>query len=95
MKAFALERAKEKDAFDIADCVQHFPDGVLSLAIEFKSMRGEQSVEEAISILKEKFSSDRHIGPMWAARYCARMGLDEAQERNRAFLNLKNLLELI
>ena len=97
MKAITLaERMKEKDAYDIVFCVENFSGGPQALAAEFGALRGDVTAEEAITILRSKFSDARQIGPIWAARFlAAELGRDEEQERQRAFFLVNDLLRFL
>jgi len=70
MKGMAMyERMKEKDAYDIFYCVEHFPGGVEGLAAEFKSFIKNKLVIEGLGKIKSKFASVEHIGPKWVADF--------------------------
>lgn len=68
MKSLALaERAKPKDAYDIHFCLEHYPDGLEALALEFRRFAGDPLVEEAKQKLAAKFRSDEDDGPRMVA----------------------------
>lgn len=70
MKGMALyERMKEKDAYDIYYCVEHYPGGVKELAAEFKPYMMNKLVVEGLKKIRSKFASVEHIGPKWVADF--------------------------
>lgn len=65
MKSQALnDRLKEKDSWDIYYCLVNYPGGIDAIAGEFKKLLGNKLVKEAFSILRDKFSSVKSLGPM-------------------------------
>ena len=97
MKGMVMnERMKEKDAYDIYYCVEHFPGGVESLALEFKSFRKNKLVLEGLGKIRSKFASVEHIGPRWVADF---LEVTEKEDRNiivrRAYEKLNELLDLL
>lgn len=70
MKGMALyERMKEKDAYDIYFCVEHYPGGGEELAAEFKSYIKNKLVIEGLEKIRSKFESVDNIGPRWVADF--------------------------
>lgn len=80
MKAQALNtRLKNKDAYDIYYCIKYYPDGVQVLSAEFKKCAGNKLVNEAIKIIKAKFSSMDSAGPAQVANF---EGVTEGEDRD-------------
>jgi len=70
MKGMALyDRMKEKDAYDIYYCVEHYPGGVKGLAREFKPHLENKLVIEGLGKIRSKFASIEHTGPKWVADF--------------------------
>jgi hypothetical protein len=97
MKGMAMyERMKEKDAYDIYYCVEHFPGGVEGLAAEFKSFLKNKLVIEGLGKIKNKFASVEHIGPKWVADF---LEVTEREDRDiimrRAYEKVNELLDLL
>lgn len=70
MKSIALaERLKEKDAWDVVFCLQHYPGGVDALIQEFRPHLAQGLVQEGIKSLAEKFASPNHIGPKFVVDF--------------------------
>ncbi len=93
MKAHAMnERKKEKDAYDIWFCLRNYEGGPEALASSLQPLLGHPIVDEAISILREKFESIDRVGPQWSAQVAHDNGDDfervarDAFERMRVFL---------
>jgi hypothetical protein len=97
MKGMAMyERMKEKDAYDIYYCVEHFPGGVEGLAAEFKSFIKNKLVIEGLGKIRNKFASVEHIGPKWVADF---LEVTEREDRDiimrRAYEKINELLDLL
>lgn len=95
MKGMAMyERMKEKDAYDIYYCVEHFPGGIERLAAEFKSFIKNKLVIESLGKIKSKFASVEHIGPKWVADF---FEVTEKEDRDiivrRAYEKVNELLD--
>jgi len=70
MKGIALaERLKEKDAWDVLFCLQHYPGGVDALIQEFRPHLAHGLVQEGLKSLAENFSSPNHVGPKFVADF--------------------------
>ena len=70
MKSIALaERLKEKDAWDVVFCLQHYPGGVDALVQEFRPHLAHGLVQEGLKSLAEKFASPNHVGPKFVADF--------------------------
>ena len=70
MKGMAMyERMKEKDAYDIYYCIEHYPGGVKGLASEFRPHIMNKLVIEGLEKIRSKFASIEHIGPKWVADF--------------------------
>jgi len=64
MKAHAIGgRDKPKDVYDLCYCLDGYPGGIAALAEEWRQRRGEQLIEQAVQILREKFETVDHYGP--------------------------------
>ena len=97
MKGMAMyERMKEKDAYDIYYCVEHFPGGVEGLAAEFRSFIKNKLVIEGLGKIKNKFASVEHIGSKWVADF---LEVTEREDRDiimrRAYEKINELLDLL
>jgi hypothetical protein len=100
IKAITLsERKKEKDAYDICFCIEHYHGGHKNLAEEFRSKTDDELIAEGIGILREKFERIDSIGPVWAARTAAEAtagtGFDLEMEQRRAYEIVNALLREI
>jgi hypothetical protein len=70
MKGMALaDRLKEKDAWDICYCLQHFPGGVEALVEMIRPHISHGLVREGLEKITEKFESPEHIGPKFVADF--------------------------
>jgi hypothetical protein len=70
MKAQALQgRMKEKDAYDIYYCLRNHPGGHAALVKAFRSFPKSGLIDEGLKILREKFGSPDHLGPVFVARF--------------------------
>lgn len=70
MKAQALKgRLKEKDAYDIYFCMRHYPGGHSELVKAFMLFPSNKLIDEGLQILKEKFASPDHVGPVFVADF--------------------------
>jgi Nucleotidyl transferase AbiEii toxin, Type IV TA system len=82
MKAFALRgRLKEKDAYDIVFCLQHWPGGAAAIADRLRPFSGRADVREAMRILAVHFASPGHLGAQSVAVF-----LDPGDPDERAFV---------
>ena len=64
MKAHAIGgRDKPKDTYDLCYCLEHFPEGMDSLARTWKHRTKEKDVAKGIEILRDKFKSVDAFGP--------------------------------
>ena len=94
MKGIAMHgRMKEKDAYDIFYCVDHFPGGVDKLIKAFKPFTGNKLVLEGLGKIKSKFASMEHVGPKWVTDFLV---VEDDEERSiikrRAFEKITSLL---
>ena len=95
MKGMALfDRKKEKDAYDIYYCIEHFAGGPEALADEFASSPKNSLVEEGLAKIRSKFASIEHIGPKWVADF---LEIADGEEREivirRAYEKTAGLLD--
>jgi hypothetical protein len=97
MKGMAMQdRMKEKDAYDIYYCVEHFPGGTEKLAAEFSSFLKNKLVLEGLGKIRGKFASVKHVGPVWVADF---VEITEKEDREiimrRAFEKVNALLDTL
>jgi len=97
MKGMALhDRMKEKDAYDIYYCVEHFPGGNEKLSAEFSSFLKNKLVLEGLGKIRGKFASVKHVGPVWVADF---LEITEKEDREivmrRAFEKINELLNAL
>lgn len=96
IKAFALaERAKEKDAYDIAFVIHHYDPSLATLAACLAPMIGGGLGSEAYGILAEKFATYESVGPVWAARVAEENGLDRERAQRAAFEDAQELFAYV
>ena len=69
MKAQALSRLKEKDAYDIYFCLRHYPGGLDAVIEAFAPFIENKLVREGLHILADKFASVEHVGPVMVADF--------------------------
>jgi hypothetical protein len=97
MKGMAMfDRMKEKDAYDIYYCIEHFAGGPEALADEFAPFSKNLLVREGLAKIRSKFASIDHIGPKWVADF---LEIVDRKEREivirRAYEKAKGLLDLL
>ncbi len=87
MKAHAIGgRDKPKDSYDLCYCLDHFPGEMEALAAEWKQHDGEQTVQIAIGILREKFADVDTFGPQQVAEFHASVDSEiQAMHARRAY----------
>jgi hypothetical protein len=96
VKAFALdERAKKKDAYDIAFVLQNYEPDLADLATRLKPLVATELGREALEILKNKFGTIDSVGPVWAADSIPGTGHDDEQLRRAAFEDAQELFRLV
>jgi len=95
MKAQALNgRMKEKDAYDIYYCMRYYPGGHRALVSAFKAFPPNKLVYEGLRILKEKFASPEHVGPVFITDFLAESDPENQNRIQRdAFERVTALLE--
>ncbi len=70
MKGITIsERYKEKDAYDIYALIAHYKEGALSCFDEIAPFCKQGLVKEGMKSICEKFSSEKSVGPTWAAKF--------------------------
>jgi hypothetical protein len=70
MKGITLaERLKEKDAWDISFCLQHYPGGLDALVQAFQPHLAHALVQEGLRKMAQKFASPSHMGPKFVADF--------------------------
>jgi hypothetical protein len=97
MKGMAMyERMKEKDAYDIYYCVEHYPSGVQGLASEFRYHLKNKLIREGLEKIRSKFASIEHIGPKLVADF---FEITNKEERDiiirRAYEKVSELLDIL
>lgn len=93
MKSAALSsRVKEKDAYDIWFILANYPGGADAIAGEFEAVAGHGLVLEAVGVLKTKFSSPDHFGPVSVARFLELDGEDADLVKRDAYERVQVLL---
>ena len=97
MKGMALfDRSKEKDAYDIYYCIEHFVGGPEAMAREFALSSKNLLVREGLAKIRSKFASIHHIGPKWVADF---LEISDKEEREiimrRAYEKTASLLDLL
>ena len=97
MKAHALGgRDKPKDSYDLCYCLDHYPGGLVDLAVAWRERTAEQDVKRAIEILHEKFASPEDFGPLQVVEFFDSPAADaRAMQARRAFELVQRLLDLI
>jgi len=97
MKGMAMyERMKEKDAYDIYYCVEHYPGAVEGLASEFRPYLENKLIIEGLEKISSKFASIEHIGPKWVADF---LEIADKEDRDiimrRAYEKISELLNIL
>ncbi len=70
MKGMALDdRLKEKDAWDIYNCVRNYPGGLDALADGLRPHLGHGLVKEGLQKIMRHFASTSHVGPTAVADF--------------------------
>lgn len=82
MKGMAMhDRMKEKDAYDIFYCIEHYRGGVDALVREFKPHLKNKLVSEGLGKIRSKFAGINYVGPRWVADF-----LEETEKEERDIL---------
>ncbi len=97
MKGMAIhERMKEKDAYDIFYCFEHYPGGARKLVDEFLPYMNNRLVIEGLGKIRSKFASIEHIGPKWVAGF---LEIADKEDREiiirRAYEKATELLDML
>jgi hypothetical protein len=96
IKSIALdERAKDKDAYDIAFVLGHYQPSLADLARKIHRMALSGIGKEALELLRIKFRTFDSIGPVWAGRAAASTGVDLVQFQRAAFEDAAELFRMI
>ena len=97
MKAHALAgRDKPKDAYDFCYCLEHFPDGMKTLATVWKSRIKEKDVARAVEILRDKFDSVDAFGPGQVVEFHGAIDPEaQAMQARRAFELMRQFLSYL
>ncbi len=84
MKAMAMrDRLKPKDPYDIYYCLRYFPGGPKKIVEHVGLLKRNTLVQEALEILKEKFDSPEHVGPLHIAEFLELSDQDEVERTKR------------
>jgi len=97
MKAHALAgRDKPKDAYDLCYCLEHFPEGMKSLAAVWQSRRKEKDVAKAIEILRAKFAGIDAFGPQQVVEFHGAVDAEtQAMHARRAYELMQQFLSFL
>ncbi|MEK6698597.1 MAG: hypothetical protein AABZ10_06070 [Nitrospirota bacterium] len=80
MKGMAMhERLKEKDAYDIYFCLEHYAGGVDALVREFKPHLKNKLVMEGLGKIRSRFATMKHVGPVWVADFMEKSNKEERE----------------
>ena len=95
MKAHAIDgRDKPKDVYDLCFALERSPEGRAAMAEIWRERSGEKLVEKAVRILKTKFESPQHFGPMALAEFHNAQDDDERDlYARRAYELVRDFLE--
>jgi hypothetical protein len=81
--------------YDLCYCLDYFPDGITTLAGEWKQRQREPDVAIAVTTLREKFADVNAFGPQQLVEFHSTADRDEAdRHRRRAFELVRKLLAL-
>ena len=96
MKSYALaKRDKPKDAYDICYCLDHYPKGMKQLAHIWKQRLESRSIQDALSILRDKFSAPDQYGPSQVVEFYNSSSREEREmQARRAFELAQAFLKL-
>jgi hypothetical protein len=96
MKSYALaKRDKPKDAYDICYCLDHYPKGMKSLALIWKKRLKSNSIQDALSIMRDKFSAVDQYGPSQVVEFYNSSNRQErAMQARRAFELVQAFIKL-
>lgn len=90
MKAHAIGgRDKPKDAYDLCYCLDHVPEGIKTLAENWKGRAGDKDVIRAVEILREKFASVDSFGPQQLVEF------HSSQDPERREMDARRAYELV
>ena len=97
MKAHAIGgRDKPKDAYDLCYCLEHSPDGIEAIALDWKKRLSEKNVAKSVEILREKFASVDAFGPQQLVEFHNSPDPEtEAMHSRRAFELVQTFLKVI
>lgn len=97
MKGMALYgRLKEKDAWDIAFCIQQHGDALEGLAQEFRKVGDHGLVREGLGKIRSKFRTVRDVGPRQVADFEELTDPEERATRMRdVHERVSHLLDLL
>jgi Nucleotidyl transferase AbiEii toxin, Type IV TA system len=96
MKSYALaKRDKPKDAYDICYCLDNYPKGMKPLALIWKKRLKSNSIQDALSIMRDKFSTPDQYGPTQVVEFYNSPNREEREmQARRAFELVQAFLKL-
>ncbi len=90
MKAHALSgRDKPKDVYDLCYCLDAYPNGIESIAEDWRRRQEDPLVHQAIQILRQKFETVNHYGPSQLVIF------HDVQDTEEAALHARRAYELV
>ncbi|MGH7827898.1 MAG: nucleotidyl transferase AbiEii/AbiGii toxin family protein [Candidatus Binatia bacterium] len=97
MKAHAIGgRDKPKDTYDLCYCFAQFPDGMKTVASDWKQRMKERDVVKAIEILRQKFASVEAFGPHQLVEFNSAPDADtQAMQARHAYELVQKFLSLL
>jgi len=97
MKAHAIGgRDKPKDVYDLCYCLDFVPNGIESIAADWKSRPDDPMVTKAVSLLREKFADVQAFGPQQLVEFHAASDSEEADMyARRAYELVQKFLRLL
>jgi hypothetical protein len=97
MKVHAIGgRDKPKDTYDLCYCMERLPDGMETLAKDWKQRSKEKNIAKALEILREKFASVNAFGPQQLVEFHAAPDDEtQAMHARRAYELVQKFLGLL
>ncbi len=90
------DRMKEKDAYDIFYCVEHYPGGAAGLTSKFRPHLKNKLIIEGLEKMRSKFASVEHVGSKWVADF---LDVTDKEDREiimrRAYEKVSELLNIL
>ena len=97
MKAHAIGlRDKPKDTYDFCYCLEQFPDGMDTLARDWKKRASEKNIAKAVEFLREKFAGVEAFGPQQLVEFHSAPDLEtQAMHARRAYELVRKFLSML